>query len=258
MHKYIQVFLKYRYLLFNLIERDIKVKYRRSFLGLLWSVLNPLMTMIILTIVFSNLFKFQIENFSLYIILGVTMFNFMSEATNTAMTSMLGAGALIKKVYIPKYMFPLEKVLFAFVNLLFAQIAVILVVLFTGASLHWTILLFPVPLVYLLFFSIGMGFILSAAAVFFRDMLHLYGVLLTAWMYLTPIIYPMDILPPLMQKLMLLNPLYHYVDYMRQLMIYGTIPGIKENLICFGFAFLATVLGLCIFKKKQDRFILFI
>lgn len=258
MHKYIQAFLKYRYLLFNLIERDIKVKYRRSFLGLLWSILNPLLSMMILTIVFSNLFRFQVENFSLYIILGLTMFNFMSEATNTAMNSMIGASALIKKVYIPKYIFPLEKALFAFVNLIFAQIAVVIVFLFSGASLSWTILLFPIPLIYLLIFSMGMGFVLAAAAVFFRDMLHLYSVLITAWMYLTPIMYPMEILPPFMQKLMFLNPMYHYIDYMRQLMIYKSVPGVTENFICFGFALLAIILGLWIFKTKQDRFILFI
>lgn len=258
MRRYIEAFLKYRFLLFNLIERDIKVKYRRSFLGLLWSVLNPLMTMVILTTVFSNLFRFQIENFSLYIILGLTMFSFMSDATSTSMSSILGAGPLIKKVYIPKYIFPLEKVLFSFVNLIFAQLAVIIVFLFSNISFKWTMLLFPIPLFYLLFFSIGIGLILSAAAVFFRDMLHLYGVILTAWMYLTPIIYPIEILPPLMQRLMILNPMYYYVDYMRQIMIYNNIPGIKENLTCIAIAFFAMVVGLWIFKQKQDRFILFI
>ena len=186
------------------------------------------------------------------------MFNFMSEATSASMTSMLGAGPLIKKVYIPKYIFPLEKALFAFVNLIFAQIAVVIVFLFSGATLSWTIFLFPIPLIYLLLYSIGMGLILSAAAVFFRDMLHLYSVLLTAWMYLTPIMYPMDILPPFMQKLMFLNPMYHYINYMRQLMIYRSVPGVTENLICFGFAILATILGVWIFTSKQDRFILFI
>ena len=258
MYKYILVFFKYKYLLYNLIERDIKVKYRRSILGLFWSILNPLLTMLILTFVFANLFRFQVKNFGLYVILGLTMFNFMSEATNASMTSMLSAGSLIKKVYIPKYIFPLEKSLFAFVNLLFSMIAVIVVVIYSGVSLKLTALLFPIPLIYLLVFSTGLGFILAAMAVFFRDILHLYGVLLTAWMYLTPIIYPISILPNFMKKLMLFNPLYHYIEYFRNLIVDGTIPGIQENLICIGFASITIICGLLIFKAKQDRFILFI
>ncbi|MEI8216429.1 MAG: ABC transporter permease [Eubacteriales bacterium] len=258
MQKYLVVFMKYKYLLYNLIERDIKVKYRRSVLGLFWSILNPLLTMMILTFVFSNLFKFQVENFALYVILGLTMFNFMSEATNLSMMSMLAAGPLIKKVYIPKYIFPLEKSLFAFVNLIFSMIAVILVVVYSGVNIKINVILFPIPLIYLLVFSTGLGFILSAMAVFFRDILHLYGVILTAWMYLTPIIYPISILPDFMKKLMLCNPMYHYIEYFRNIIMYGTIPGVRENLICIGFAIITLIAGLLIFKVKQDRFILFI
>ncbi|MEG0409318.1 MAG: ABC transporter permease, partial [Bacilli bacterium] len=165
---------------------------------------------------------------------------------------------LLKKVYIPKYIFPIEKVMFAFVNALFSLIAVVIVLLILKVPVSWTILLFPIPLIYTLIFSAGLGLILSTLNVFFRDTEHLYGVFVTAWMYLTPIIYPMEMLPNIMQKLMKFNPLYHYVEYFRQVVLYGMIPDLKENLICICCSLLFFIVGLLFFKNKQDKFILFI
>lgn len=255
---YFEKFFKYRYLLKELVVKDVKVKYRRSVLGLAWSVLNPLLMMLVITAVFSRIFKMNIENFPAYYIVGSLIFNFNSEATVLAMNSIRGASGLIKKVYIPKYIFPLEKVLFAFVNALFSLIAVAIVLLILRVHVTWTIVLFPIPLIYTLIFSTGLGLILSSLNVFFRDTEHLYGVWITAWMYLTPIIYPMEMLPAIMQKLMVFNPLYHYVEYFRQVILYGMIPGLKENLVCIGFAGLFLGIGLLFFKKKQDQFILYI
>ncbi|MDO4288416.1 MAG: ABC transporter permease [Eubacterium sp.] len=255
---YFEKFYKYRHLLKELVSKDIKIKYRRSVLGIAWSVLNPLLMMLVITAVFSHIFKFQIENFPAYYIVGSTIFNFNSEATMLSMNSMLGAAGLIKKVYIPKYIFPMEKVLFSFVNTLFSLIAVAIVLLILQVPVGWTVILFPIPLIYTLVFSTGLGLILATLNVFFRDTEHLYGVLITAWMYLTPIIYPMEILPTIMQKLMLLNPLYHYVEYFRQVIMYNTVPGLKENLVCICCSLLFLVIGLLFFKKKQDKFILYL
>ena len=127
MKQSLAMFVKYRHLLFNLIGRDLKVKYRRSVLGILWSVLNPLLMMLVITAVFSNIFKFNVEHFPVYYLTGYTLFNFFSEATNMCNSSILEASALIKKVYIPKYIFPLEKVTFALVNMLFSLIAMALI-----------------------------------------------------------------------------------------------------------------------------------
>lgn len=255
---YVFAFNKYMPLLKNLIERDLKVKYRRSALGIMWSVLNPLLMMLVISAVFANVFKFNIKDFPIYYITGAWIFNFVSEATSTSLTSVIGAAPLIKKVYIPKYIFPLEKCMFSFVNMLFSLIAVAIVYLIFQVKLHITVLLFPVIMIYALMFSIGLSLILAAYNVFFRDIGHLYAVWVTAWMYFTPIIYPVTALPEIMVKFIKLNPLYYYVNYARDIMIYGKLPTIEQNLICLGFSVLAMICGLLIFKKKQDKFILYI
>lgn len=238
--------------------RDIKVKYRRSILGLFWSILNPLMMMVVITTVFQNIFRIKVENFPIYYLTGSTIFGLFSEASNSAMTSVLNASSLIKKVYIPKYIFPLEKVLFAFVNFMFSLIAVIFMFLVLRFHVTWTALLFFVPALYVLVFSIGVGLVLSSTSIFFRDIVHLYSVVLLAWQYLTPIVYPFEALPDKVKMVMSFNPMYHYVDYFRQVLMYGTIPSLTSNLVCLGFSVFALLVGLHVFKKNQDRFILFI
>ncbi len=262
MKQHFKDFLKYRPLLFNLIGRDLKVKYRRSVLGLAWSILNPLFIMLILTQVFGLLMKMQVENYAVYFILGNSMWSLFSESSNACMSSVLSSASLIKKVYIPKYIFPLEKCLFALVNFLFSMIAVIVVMIFQGITPSWSMLLFPVPVLYLLLFCIGVGLILSALTVFFRDIMHLWGVLTTAWMYLTPIIYPMELIEQsgnqIVMVIIQLNPIYHFVTYFRDIMMYGSVPGLSANLICLAWGIGAVLLGLLAFKKMQDKFILHI
>lgn len=255
---YFQKFLRYRHLLIELVSRDIKVKYRRSVLGILWSVLNPLLMMLVVTAVFSQIFKFNVDNFPAYYLTGSLIFGFISESTMGSCGSIIEGASLIKKVYIPKYVFPLEKILFAFVNALFSLIAVAIVLLILRVPVTWTTILFPIPLIYALVFSVGLGLVLSTMNVFFRDTGHLWSVWITAWMYLTPIIYPIDILPEIMKKVIWLNPLTYYVDYFRQVILYGTIPGVKMNLVCCGYSLGFLFIGIIIFKKNQDKFILHI
>ncbi|MCI8633161.1 MAG: ABC transporter permease [Lachnospiraceae bacterium] len=251
---------RYRFLLAELITRDLKVKYRRSVLGVVWSVLNPLLMMVVITAVFKNVFRFEIENFPIYYLTGSLIFNFVSEATNTSMVSILGASSLIKKVYIPKYIFPLEKCLFSFINMLFSMVAVLIITLFLKFRLSWTFFLFPIPMIYTLIFSIGLSLILSALYIFFRDLGHLYSVWVTAWMYLTPIIYPLSVLErsKFITIIVKLNPLYYYVSYFRNVVMEGIVPGMRMNLICIGISLSTFLLGIWIFKKLQDRFILHI
>lgn len=258
MKAYFEAFYRYRYLLKTLVQRDLKVKYRRSFLGYLWSILNPLLMMIVLTTVFSTLFRSNIEYFPVYYLTGSLIFNFYSEATTGALGSVLGASSLIKKVYIPKYIFPVEKCLFSFVNMLFSLVAVVIIIVVTRMPVTWTILLFPIPMIYTLIFSLGMGLILASLNVFLRDLGHLYGVLIMAWMYLTPIIYPVDILSEGMQRFMTFNPMYYYVTYFRNLVMYGVIPDLATNLICIIIGLVSVIIGLIVFKKAQDKFILYI
>ena len=192
MSTYIHNFLAYKELLKELVRRDVKTKYRRSFLGIMWSVLNPLGMMIIMSIVFSHVFRANIENFPVYLMCGQVIFNFFNEASTVAMSSILGNAALIKKVYVPKYLFPMSKVCSCFVNLLTSFIALLIVIVATGTPLTWTVILLVFPVLYVFLFSLGMGLLLSALVVTFRDLQHLYGVLITAWMYLTPIFYPIE------------------------------------------------------------------
>ena len=249
---------RYRFLIGDLVSSDIKTKYRRSVLGILWSVLNPLLMMLVLTAVFSNIFKFQIQDFPVYYLTGYVIFNFVTEATNFSMTSILGAAGLIKKVYIPKIIFPLEKCLFSFVNMLFSLIAVVIVFLIIGVTPHATMLMFPIPLIYTFIFSLGLGLVLATLNTFFRDVGHLYSVLITVWMYLTPIIYPMDILPGWMQAIVRVNPLYHFVEMFRNVMIYGNLPTATEHIICLAYALIALFGGMLIFRKNQNKFIFYI
>lgn len=256
MANYIQNFLRYRELLKELVNRDIKTKYRRSFLGIMWSVLNPLGMMVIMTIVFSHVFRQNIENFPVYLMCGQVIFNFYNEASNMAMTSILGNASLIKKVYVPKYLFPTAKVCSSFVNLLTSFIALTIVVLATRTPLSWTLVLVVFPIIYVFLFSLGMGVLLSALVVSFRDMIHLYGVLITGWMYLTPIFYPVEILPQWVRQLIALNPLASIIEMFRDVLMYGRIPDLMLHLRCAVPCAIALVVGLWVFYKQQDTFIL--
>ena len=242
----------------SLVSRDFKLKYRRSALGVLWSVLNPLLMMIVLSVVFSAFFKFSIENYPLYVILGNVMFALMADSTSGAMNSIIESSSLIKKIRIEKLIFPLEKVLFQLVNFCISLIAVAAVMIFFQVMPHVSLLALPLLLLYVVLFSAGIGMALSALSVFFRDICHLWSVVVTAWTYATPLFYPVEILPDWAVPLMQYNPMYHYVGYFRDLVLNGTVPGLQENLLCLGMAVVAFAVGLLIFKKTEKKFILYV
>ena len=261
--KDIKAIKRYRFLLFDLVTKDIKTKYRRSVLGVLWSVLNPLLMMLVLTAVFSSIIRVEVEGgFALFYLTGYIIFSFISESTSFALTSITSAAPLIKKVYIPKYVFPLQKCIFCFVNMLFSMIAFVLVfVVFciTGNVVpHFSMLLFPIPMIYTFIFSLGLSLALSALVVFFRDIGHIWGIFLTVWMYASPIIYPIDLVPDWLASIIKINPLYHYIDYFRNVMIYGHVPGLVENGICLFYSVAILLIGVVIFRKSQDKFVLYI
>lgn len=250
--------LKYKDLILELVLRDIKVKYKKSVLGILWSVLNPLLMMIILSIVFSTIFKSSIPNFPMYLIIGQTLFSFFGEVTNMSMMSIIYSGGLIKKVYIPKYIFPFSKALFGLCNLIFSMVAVILVGFFTKIEFHIEMLLFPVPIILLFIFSLGIGLILATYSVFFRDISHLYQILLLIWTYLTPIFYPISILPGNFISYILYNPLFCYITFARDLVLKGEVSDPKLIFFCFLYSFLSISIGVLVFKKNENKFILFV
>lgn len=251
-------FKKDWFILRSLVSKDFKLKYRRSALGVLWSVLNPLLMMIVLTAVFSTVFRFQIENFALYLILGQTLFGLMSDATSGAMSSIIDSASLIKKIRINKILFPLEKVAFALVNFVISLIAVVAVMVFFQVVPTLNLLFLPLLLLYVFAFSLGLGLLIAALSVFFRDVMHLWSVVLTAWTYATPLFYPIEILPDFLAPLMQFNPMYHYVTYFREIALWGMTPSLEQNLICIGFAAAALVLGYVVFRAKEKKFILYV
>jgi len=255
---YFLKFKKYGSMLKLLVKRDFLAKYKRSVLGVLWSLLNPLLTMLILTIVFSFLFRFDIENFPVYLLSGQIIFTLFNETTNLCMNSVLGAAAMMKKVNVPKYIFPLSRALSCLINFVFSLTALVLVMLITKAPFHMSMLYIPIAVFYAFVFSLGIGLILSAAVVFFRDISYLYGILMTAVTYLTPLFYPISIVPDQFRWLISLNPLYHLVECFRTCAIYGGIPDLWQNTVCGLVAFASLGIGLYVFYHKQDDFILHI
>lgn len=255
----INTFFKYKDLLQQLVLRDIKLKYRRSFLGYLWSVLNPLFVMIIMTVVFSTMFSNNIENFPVYLFTGRMLFEFTSTSTKQAMRSVTGNAALIKKTYVPKYIFTLSKVTSCMVDLVFSFGALLIVIVATHARVTWTFLLFPLVIIQIYIFCCGLGFFLAAYNVFFRDIQYIYNAIITAWMYLTPIFYPIERLPNTVQLAIKgLNPLYYYVAQFRDVIYIGKIPGPRIFWGGWLLAFTMFGLGTYVFLKKQDKFILYI
>lgn len=254
--RYIENFKKYLPLLQELVSRDLKTKYRRSALGFLWTVLNPLGMMLVLTVVFSTVFQQSIDNFPVYLMCGQLIFNFYNESSSMAMNSIVDNAALIKKVYLPKYLFPMSRVCSALVNVLTTFIALLIVILITRTPITWTIFLVVFPIFYTLLFSLGAGMILSVLTVSFRDIKHLYGVIITAWMYLTPIFYPMSMLPAKLASIVQKNPLTIFVDMMRMVVLYNKVPPVIMHAKCWLVCSVVVVIGFVMFKKKQDTFIL--
>lgn len=262
-----QVMKSTLFILQQLVTKDFKLKYRRSVLGVLWSVLNPLLMMVVLTLVFSNMFRFDVEYYPLYLILGMTLFTLMSDSTSQAMSSIIFAAPLLKKVRIEKAVFPLEKVVFAVVNFLFSFVAIIAVMVYLGVPASPTMLAVPLLLLYVVVFCTGLGLLLSALSVFFRDVMHLWSVVTLAWNYLTPVFWPEEFLTSgaldsglssVLVTVEQFNPMYYFVSYLRQIVMYGTMPDLQYNLVCIAFAVVTFVVGLVVFRKTQSKFILYI
>ena len=251
-------FLKYRYLLKQLVKKEITIKYRRSVLGIFWSFLNPLLNMIILTIIFSTLFKNNIENYPVYILIGRIVFDFYSQGTKGGMGSIQRNASIIKKVYVPKYIYCLASVLSNFVIFGISCTVLVLVMIVTQCPFTWYILASIIPLILLLMFITGVAMILTTINVFFRDMEHLYGVFITMLMWGSAIFYPIDIIPETYRWVFNLNPVYVFISMCRDNILYGQLCDLQLLAYATFCAIASLIVGLLLFKKYQDRFILYI
>lgn len=260
-------FEKDKYILRQLVTKDFKIKYRRSVLGVAWSVLNPLLMMVVMSIVFSTIFgqsrngSITPEMYPLYLIVGNITFSVMSESTNQALMSIIAASSLLKKVKVHRWVFPVQKVLFSLVNFAFSLVAVALVMLWFHVLPTWHLILLPVCLFLLMCFCMGLGMMLSALAVFFRDVMHLWTVVITAWMYLTPIFWTTDYISQManwIQVLVVVNPMYNYLQFMRDIFLFNTVPSALTFGLCVVWAVVALVIGYTVFHKTEHKFILYI
>ncbi len=252
----VQSLAKYSFLIRQLVSRDFKTKYKRSVLGMLWSFLNPLLTMSIQYVVFSTLFKSDIDNFVVYLLTGIVCFNFFNEAANMCLMSIVGNASLINKVYVPKYIYPFSRTLSSSINLLLSLVPLLLMLLITRTPITWAILLLPLVLLMLFMLSYGVGLILATMMVFFRDTQFLWGIFSMLLMYLTPIFYPESIIPSQFMTVYKLNPLYHILRFMRSILIDGVSLEPKAYLYCFALCAIPFLIGVIVFRKNQDKFVL--
>ena len=257
-------YAKDRFILQQLVSKDFKLRYRRSVLGVIWSVLNPLLMMIVMSFVFSYFLRgSNVENYPLYLIVGNVTFGLMNEATSTGLRSIIDAAPLLKKVKVDRWVFPVQKVLSAVVNFALSLIAVVIVMLFFRIAPTWHLVWMLPALLLLMVFCVGISLLIGALAVFFRDMIHLWGVLLTAWTYLTPIFWDLSLLtssnaPWIVTAVVKANPMYNYIDMMRCAIVYQCSPGTTVIVLCIVWALLALIIGVLVFRKTEHKFILYI
>jgi ABC-2 type transport system permease protein len=252
-------FKKAGYILGSLVRNDIKRQYRNSVLGVLWTVLNPLLNMFVIAFVFTRLMDFgRGENYESYLLAGNIVFGLMRHSTATALTSIVDKFGMVTKVKIPYSILPLTHVVTALVTFGFSYIALIIVMLCYGVGFSWTMFMVVPYLPSLMLFSLGMSFILCTLYVYFRDTVHIYSVILTLWTYLTPLFYYVDRLSGKILLALQFNPMYHYVKYFRDVTLYGIMPPWQESLIIYGIGIGFFLIGFLFFRWRRRDFILHI
>jgi ABC-type polysaccharide/polyol phosphate export permease len=245
---------RYRYLLWSLISRDLKVRYKRSVLGFLWAMINPLLTMVVLLIVFMRLFRFDVDHYPVYILAGLLLWNLFARGTSTGMRAVLDNSGIRRQIYVPASVFVAGAVGSALVNLLFALVPLLILAVAGGVPPRLTWLYLPVPILQTTLFTFGVAVILAALAVFFADMLDIYEVVLNAYFYLTPIIYPITILPPILTRAQLFNPANYLIDAFRKPLIDGVLPSATSILISTAAVLILTGAGWSLFTRLSDQF----
>ena len=246
--------VRYKDLVGQLISKGIKTRYKRSVLGVGWTMLHPLLTMTVLTLVFSRLFQFSSSDYALYVLSGLIVWSFFAQSTTAATGDLLWSGGLISKVLVPKSVFAVSAVGTALINLLLALLVYVLIAVALGRQIELAVLLLPLPIALLGLFSLGVGLAVSAAAVYFPDVLPTYEILLMAWMYLTPVIYPAELLPETVQNLLRVNPLFHLIQPFRAILVEGRPPSVESLLVSSSFALSSLLLGWWLFTRKARDF----
>lgn len=245
--------LRYRDLVAYLVARDLKVRYRRSSIGFAWTMLQPLLTMLVLNLVFSSIFRFEVENYAVYALAGILFWNFFSQSIITSMNSLRANATLLTKLPVPKFVFPLSTILAGVVNLLLALVPLFLILVVTGHPLRPSLLFLPVAIVIAATFTFGAGLLLAPLAAFFSDVVELVTVVMTLAMYLTPVFYPMEIIPDRLLWVVRFNPLRSVLEVFRDPIYYGKVPPLPHLTVAVGAALLALAIGALSFRRLSDR-----
>ncbi len=242
------------HLLWSLVHRDLTVRYKRSILGFFWTMVHPLMFTIILTIVFSNIFRFTIPHYEIYVLAGLLPWNFFAQTTVGSMAGLAWNGPLMKRVRVPRSIFALSTVLSGLVNLALSYVPLLAIMLVRGLPIRGAILFLPVAVLLFALFTYGISLLFSAIAVYFTDVREMYGVALMALMYLTPVIYPRNIIPARFAWLLELNPLTYFIEIVRAPIHSGALPPMRSLLIATIAAIVSAVLGWTVFRRLARGF----
>ena len=246
---------KQSFLFEELVKRDFKKKYKRTALGLLWSMLNPLMSLLVMALVFSQFFGKKTPHYIIYIFCGNLIFNYFREATTGGMQALTANAGIITKINVPKYLFLFSKNISALINFGLSLIIFFIFVVIDGISFKFKFILLLFPIICLVLFNLGMGLILSAMFVLFKDIQYLYDIFTMLLMYVSAIFYTVDLYPKNIQGLFFLNPLYTFITYFRQIVINNQIPSLQLHILCMVYSVVVFVIGCVIYKKYNYKFL---
>ncbi|SEL81703.1 ABC-2 type transport system permease protein [Butyrivibrio sp. ob235] len=249
---------QYKFLFSELVKRDFSQKYKRTSLGMAWSVLSPLLTLLVMKIVFTKFFSRDMPHYTTYLFSGNLVMAFYKEATKNGMDSLMKNSKIIEKINLPKYLFLLSKNISALVNFALTLVVYFLFCILDRITFTPRMILLIYPIICLTVMNIGIGMILSALYVFFRDIRYLYDVFLTLLTYLSAIFYPVDRFSPHIQKMFLLNPVYVMIKYFRTIVIDMTVPSLEFHLLCLFYALFYLALGSWVYKKYNNEFIYYL
>lgn len=247
-----------KFLLKQLVKRDLTSRYKDSVLGVIWSFLNPLCVMIVFTVIFSVFFRHQIQNFPVYFLTGRIVYEFYISSTKGAMGSIRRNSSILKKIYVPRYMFAVSSICYEFINFLISFVILFGVMFVTGADFHYTIILSIIPIILLIIMITGIGFILAVLNTYFSDIQHIYSIFALLLMYASALFYPMEIVPANIQMIFTLNPIYVTIMCMRDTVIYGVFPNISALLYLAIFSVMVFSIGFLLFRIHEKRLTLLI
>ena len=249
---------KYSFLFEELVKRDFKKKYKRTVLGMAWSILAPLLQLLVMRIVFTQFFGRNMEHYTTYLFCGNLVFSYFSESTGQGMTSLMGNASIFTKVNVPKYLFLFSKNVQALINFGLVLVVFFVFCIIDGVAFTWKFALLLVPILSLLLFNIGVGLILSALFVFFRDVQYLWSVFTQLLMYMSAIFYSIDTFSPMARNLFLLNPVYLHIRYFRKIVLENTVPSVWFHLLMLADVLIVLGIGCWMYKKYNTKFLYYV